>query len=612
MLDPSARQVYLEQLMPPEGYSLDLALACTYSLDLVTLLLAPLAMSFCDVEGKEAALAQPLVVAEAVRRAADRVMVFCHRGRIAVPASKTSLYSYLEPMVIQARPPRGGSFHPKVWLLRFAHSSGQALYRLICLSRNMTFDRSWDVSVCLEGEVNHSRVRGYSGNRPLSDFVRSLPGFATDEVPERVHENIQLMADEVGRVPEWEIPGDFDGLEFCASGVPGYSELNMPKKPTRVFVMSPFLTDQTVASLCSTGRENVLVSTLDALDGLSPEAFTALTTTTSVYTLSDWSQGEGEDSQSACGLHAKAYLVENGGSVELMVGSANATHRAFGGANVEFMVRLTGRRYRAGIAKIIGTCEQPTQFAALLQPYLRSETLDADTKRKELEAVLEAVREALACSDMWVTVTTDADGSSSMKVKSASSFELPADVKCTCRPVTVHPSRLADAGPLARQGSVEFARLDAASLTSFIAFELSLRACEVQSTIGFVLNLEAEGMPEDRHAAVLRGLIPDEDGFVSYVKMLLSDDLDAPATTGEGFQIAAGSATDGAMSNWRDSSLLEPLVRAYSRESEKIEYIERLLDDLKCSAGEEDVIPPAFLAVWATLKEAASAKETRS
>jgi len=612
MLDPSARQVYLEQLMPPEGYSLDLALACTYSLDLVTLLLAPLAMSFCDVEGKEAALAQPLVVAEAVRRAADRVMVFCHRGRIAVPASKTSLYSYLEPMVIQARPPRGGSFHPKVWLLRFAHSSGQALYRLICLSRNMTFDRSWDVSVCLEGEVNHSRVRGYSGNRPLSDFVRSLPGFATDEVPERVHENIQLMADEVGRVPEWEIPGDFDGLEFCASGVPGYSELNMPKKPTRVFVMSPFLTDQTVASLCSTGRENVLVSTLDALDGLSPEAFTALTTTTSVYTLSDWSQGEGEDSQSACGLHAKAYLVENGGSVELMVGSANATHRAFGGANVEFMVRLTGRRYRAGIAKIIGTCEQPTQFAALLQPYLRSETLDADTKRKELEAVLEAVREALACSDMWVTVTTDADGSSSMKVKSASSFELPADVKCTCRPVTVHPSRLADAGPLARQGSVEFARLDAASLTSFIAFELSLRACEVQSTIGFVLNLEAEGMPEDRHAAVLRGLIPDEDGFVSYVKMLLSDDLDAPATTGEGFQIAAGSATDGAMSNWRDSSLLEPLVRAYSRESEKIEYIERLLDDLKCSAGEDDVIPPAFTAVWAALKEAASSKETRS
>ena len=69
MLDPSARQVYLEQLMPPEGYSLDLALACTYSLDLITLLMAPLAMALCDVDGSEAALAQPLVLAEAVRRA---------------------------------------------------------------------------------------------------------------------------------------------------------------------------------------------------------------------------------------------------------------------------------------------------------------------------------------------------------------------------------------------------------------------------------------------------------------------------------------------------------------------------------------------------------------
>lgn len=612
MLDPCARQVYLEQLMPPEGCSLDLALACTYSLDLITLLLAPLAMSFCDVDGKEAALAQPLVVAEAVRRAADKVMVFCHRGRITVPQSSTTLYSYLEPIVIQSRSRRGASFHPKVWLLRFSHSSGQALYRLICLSRNMTFDRSWDVSVCLEGEVNHGRVRGYSGNRPLRDFVRSLPGFAADEVPERVHENIRLMADEVGRVPEWEIPDGFDELEFCPSGIPGYPGLSMPEKPTRVFAMSPFLTEQTVTSLCSAGRGNVLVSTLDALDGLSPGAFSALAATTDVYTLSDWSQGESEDSQSACGLHAKAYLVENGGSVELMAGSANATHRAFSGANVEFMVKLYGRRYKAGIAKIIGTREQPTQFATLLQPYLRSETRDADTKRKELEAVLEAVREALVNSDMWITVTADEDGSFRMRVESASSFELPADVRCACRPVTVHPSRLADARPLVSLGSVEFGGLDAASLTSFMAFELSLSACEVQSAIGFVLNLETEGMPEDRHAAVLRGLIRDEDSFISYVKMLLSDGLDAPATVGEGFQIATGWGTDAAMSSWRDSSLLEPLVRAYSREPEKIEHIERLLDDLKCSAGEDDVVPPAFTAVWATLKEADSAKETRS
>ena len=272
---------------------------------------------------------------------------------------------------------------------------------------------------------------------------------------------------------------------------------------------------------------------------------------------------------------------------------------------------MSGRRYKVAL-KIIGTSEQPTRFAALLQPYLRSETQDADAKRKELEAVLEAVREAFACSDMRVTVTADVEGSFGMRVQSASSFELPAGVRCTCRPITVHPSRLADARPLASRGSVGFGGLDAASLTSFVAFELSLGVDEAPPPVGFVLNLEAEGMPGDRHAAVLRGLIRDEDSFISYVRMLLSDDLDAPATVGEGFQIATGWQTDAAMSNWRDSSLLEPLVRAYSREPEKIEYIERLLDDLKCSAGEEDVIPPAFLAVWATLKEAASAKETRS
>ncbi|MBO5884988.1 MAG: hypothetical protein J6Q51_04250, partial [Clostridia bacterium] len=43
------------------------------------------------------------------------------------------------------------SFHPKFWLIKYVNNEGEALYRVVVLSRNLTFDRSWDVSFCMEG-----------------------------------------------------------------------------------------------------------------------------------------------------------------------------------------------------------------------------------------------------------------------------------------------------------------------------------------------------------------------------------------------------------------------------------------------------------------------------
>jgi hypothetical protein len=42
MLRPHDRRVLIEALRPPQGYTVDRALATTYSLDLVALLIAPL------------------------------------------------------------------------------------------------------------------------------------------------------------------------------------------------------------------------------------------------------------------------------------------------------------------------------------------------------------------------------------------------------------------------------------------------------------------------------------------------------------------------------------------------------------------------------------------
>ena len=53
MLEPGKRLLYLEELRPPEGYQLDRAIATTFSLDLLSLLMAPLSMVLHESQSRD-------------------------------------------------------------------------------------------------------------------------------------------------------------------------------------------------------------------------------------------------------------------------------------------------------------------------------------------------------------------------------------------------------------------------------------------------------------------------------------------------------------------------------------------------------------------------------
>ncbi len=177
MLEPRARRLLLDALRPPDGYALGHAVGTTYSLDLLALLVAPLAFSMFEVDDDEGR-ADPLALFAALRRHAGRVTLFCEAGRIAVPARSQPLFGYLEEAVYEATAPASDrAFHPKVWVLRFVADNGPVKYRVLCLSRNLTFDRSWDTALALDGELT-DRKTGIALNRPLSDFIAALPSLA--------------------------------------------------------------------------------------------------------------------------------------------------------------------------------------------------------------------------------------------------------------------------------------------------------------------------------------------------------------------------------------------------------------------------------------------------
>ena len=177
MLEPDDRSLLLEALRPPDGYRLDRAIGTTFSLDLDTLLTAPLAFAMFDVEQSESGVPDVIALIEATRRYAGRISLFCQAGRIALPLQHQPVFANVEGTVHEATAPRdGGVFHPKVWALRYASPRGEEpQFRLLVLSRNLTFDRSWTRS-CDSMENERSEPTGRrcdSGIHPWPGSSRS-------------------------------------------------------------------------------------------------------------------------------------------------------------------------------------------------------------------------------------------------------------------------------------------------------------------------------------------------------------------------------------------------------------------------------------------------------
>ena len=176
MLEPHDRAVLLAALRPPDGFVVDRAIATTFTLDLTALLTAPLAFSMYDgllasdrgkAGGGAVDVLDPYALLKAVRGHADRLTVFCQATRIAPPAKYRRLLGYLEGCVVQVQARKDdGIFHPKLWVLRFTRpADDEVRYRVLCSSRNLTFDRSWDTLLSLDGETTR-RTNAFAENHP--------------------------------------------------------------------------------------------------------------------------------------------------------------------------------------------------------------------------------------------------------------------------------------------------------------------------------------------------------------------------------------------------------------------------------------------------------------
>jgi hypothetical protein len=610
MLEPNSRTLLLDALCPPEGYDLDFAIGTTFTLDLLALLTAPLGFTLFDLAGAPNDPLQgtdALLVLKTIRRYADRISIFCDSGRIAVPRRQQLLFSHLERSVIEVTAPTPGHlFHPKVWVLRFLGEGVPVRYRVLCLTRNLTFDRSWDTALALDGELTDRKL-SIGANHPLADFVATLPGLAVRPVPDAAAGFIATAQSELRRV-RFEAPEPFDELGFWPLGIDGYRNQWPFKEAYEMLVMSPFVTADCLERVANEGAKARLISRVDQLEKLPGKDLSHFD---QIFVLDPNAADSVSDVESADsvepvplagGLHAKTYIADVGWDTHVWTGSANATTAAFGG-NVEFLVELVGKKSKCGIDVLLKREKGVTSLADMLREYVPpAEAVPCDPDVEAIEASLELVRSSIAHARWVATVTAiPNDKRFSLTLDGSGLGPPPASgiLGVACRPAMLGEGSSRPV-PDGKTVKIDFGPISFEAITSFFAFSATARSGSRSAECKFVLNVELVGAPSDRRERVLQSLLKDKEQVLRFLLLLLTDqrqDLFGEA--------AAGAIDDEALKNGRMTatfeSLLEPLLRALDRDPSKLDHVAGVLLDLGSSDEGRALLPTGLEDVWAPI-----------
>ncbi|MBS2936583.1 phospholipase D family protein [Nocardioides sp. J2M5] len=605
MLNPDTRHLLTDALRPPPGWRIDAALATTYTLDLASLLLAPLSMAAYDQgDGIEGAAQHELL--EAIRRYAERTTVFCQAGGIHVPGRYRSLTVFAEDSVVEVTPPPGRVFHPKVWLLRFANPAGELTHRLMVLSRNLTGDRSWDTVFATDEAPIHE---AHLSARPLSRFIDALTSMNTRPMSSTRRALVEDMSFTV-RDRSFALPNGFTSGRLLPLGVGDEDGWPMAREADKAVVISPFLDVGTIRRL---PKGTTIISRSDAfdriggetLDGhqlfvLQPHADAAPEDVDGVSDGETTSGPPGLSLEIKTGLHAKVLAWDREGIGHLLTGSANATSAAFGG-NVEFGVLLEGRPHAMGAAALLKDSEKETGLLRIVQPYAPPAQAQAD-REYDLERAIEELHVALAGARPQLRVSEEGSG---FEVRLGWLDHVELVGESWVRPITLRD--LADR-PLSDE--VAWVGLGHNDLTPFVAVRTQLERDGTTVERASVIRADLLGAPADRARRVLRELLTRVEDILRYLALLLQDpsmdDLAGQLLDASNDDASAGAATT--WTTFDDLVLLEPLVRAYARGDDSLDRVERLLDDLRDEEGRLPELGEEFDALWNVL---ALAKEAR-
>jgi hypothetical protein len=597
MLDCKRNRLdYGELLRPPSGFRLDRAVATTYSADLGTLLSIPIALVYAQtLEGDVTGTRFQLL--EAIKQFSRRVKIYHQKGQLHVPVKLNWLHAHLEDALVEVLPDDAfTAFHPKLWVIRYTpsdeESDAPAHYRVIVLSRNLTFDRSWDVAACLDGVPGKKLQKT---NQPLIDFVRWLD--QRSPIPQ-----LEEMVAELARV-EFATPFPFESHAFHPMGIHGHTEhAIVSRKSQDTLVLSPFLHKDALKRLRSnTERQFNLFSERRELEKLPTDLLGRMENHHLLDLIVDGERlsnaEEGASDVQQQNLHAKLFLFETKEETSWFLGSANAT-RAAVEKNVEFMLEMRGKapatRIRPRIKELTGDEDGAGPFVSF-DPDAGGKDNAEERKKQEQTRRFEY---ALLNSNIHGKVEPAENGKNFdlhltlelERVPSLPSLVLtvkPLNTSQGLKSHRLHPGQTV---------TCTFANLSEVELSRFFHFRIESTDGGLQHE--FLLRIDIDGLPQDRLENILRKIIDSSDKFFDYLRFLLADEInkeDLLAAVSAG--VPPPHSTDIGEGWHFHLPIYEQLLVVASRSPWKLAEVDEIIRHLT-TGDSKTVIPETFLSFW--------------
>ena len=586
MLAPDNRALLLDALRPPPGYSLDRAVGTTFTLDLETALMVPLAFAGFRFDENP----DPIEIMEALRRMSERLDIFCQAGGISAAAWPSDLVALLEKSLHEVRRPRPGRiFHPKVWALRFLDSSDESWYRLVVLSRNLTASRSWDTVLWFDGKPQGRRP--IADNAPLGRLLAWLSDLAVGELPPKRRDALVTLSEDLRRV-HWELPDGARQVQFHPIGIPRHRSFPVEDHFSgyKTLVISPFVREKFIDDvLVPTRQRAVLISRGEELDKLQADMLKGL----DVYELDPASQLSVDDDEETknrtflTNLHAKVFVIESARLAHLFVGSANATAGAFNG-NVEFLCELVGPVAKFGVDALVGD-EAPLR--SMLTSYVASEEAEVDQTSTDGRALEGLLIDIAGQAGFRTTITKQADGWAPRIMADSELPQIPAGTSVT---IAAHnrPTETYELPP-GQPVEIDLPPREISDVTAFL--QLTARRTEEGTIVerSTVVCSELDGEPDDRRDEIFARQIDSPEKFMRLLSLLMAF---ASASV-----LGSGDGTGSWGGNWSTGTglgVLELLARALSENPESIDHLDTIVEHLRGSSSGMAVLPPGWDDVW--------------
>ncbi|MDU6339840.1 MAG: phospholipase D family protein [Clostridium sp.] len=577
MIKPGEDRVsYGKILTPPLDYKLDFAIGTTYSLDLNALIGVPISLALSE-EINDEFIQNPIVLLEGIRRASDKFIIFNEAGQIKVPKVKNNIYSLMESGVNQVSLPNNKSFHPKLWLIKYISDINEPIYRVIVLSRNLTFDRSWDMVVSLEGTENKKRTRKNDG---IQDMLRFLLQYTTSEEKKG---KIKEIIEELYYVHFQTNDNYYTDFNFYSFGVTKKSKeiSDLIGDYNELLVISPFLSYKTLRDLYTKKGKKTLITRRKELEKLDSQTIIDFAT----YVMKEdvvigekyLSESEETDFKNQ-DIHAKFYGKSEGSNNTFFIGSANCSNNAFNG-NVEFLIELQYKKRGFYISSFIEDLFGDKEDENPFERVFRIEQTTA-AEEEPCDKIEKAIKR-LCRSKIFAKVINN-DGKYSLSI---TCDDIPSDVEFYISPLGSNKK-----AKLSKFVTIEC--LTISELGEFFKIEGRIK----EDTLARVIKLPVEGIPANRDNEIFKSIISDKEAFFRYVAFMLSDNYLL-----EVLQQLEGKRAGWTKDNFSDNSIViyENMLRTIAKEPEKIQELRAIIDII----DDDKIIPKEFNELYSVFED---------